>query len=110
MDSPETSLLDGKLSWFDVLVSVDFYFLAHSTRLDELLDVSPEAWPEIPVSGHFDCLLLTGVRVLMQRIHSCVSISWWKEKDCSGGDIWGLWPSQQPHRPSPLLLPSKLFC
>ena len=25
----------------------------------------------------------------MQRLHSCLSISWQKEKDSSGSDIWG---------------------
>ena len=32
MDSPEASLLGGKLSWFDVLVPVDIYSLAYITR------------------------------------------------------------------------------
>ena len=53
----ETSFLLQKTSWLVMLVLVDFDSLADRARLDNLLDVLPKAWPDVSVSGHFDCLL-----------------------------------------------------
>ena len=54
-----------------MLVLVDFDSLTDRARFDKLFDVSPKAWPDVSVSGHFDGLLLTGMCVFVQCFHSC---------------------------------------
>ena len=50
-----------KTALLDMLVLVDFDSLTDRARLDKFFDVSPKAWPDVSVSGHFDGLLLTSM-------------------------------------------------
>ena len=72
-----------------MLVLLDFDSLTDRARLDKLLDVSPKAWPDVPVSGHLDCLLLAGMCVLVKGLYCRLSISWRKEEDGSCGYVRG---------------------
>ena len=72
MDCLESRLITGEISWLDMLVLVDLDLLADMARFDELFDVSPHAWPNIPISGHLDGLLLTRVSVFVQCLDRCL--------------------------------------
>ena len=93
----------------DMLVFVDLDSLANNARFDKLFDVSPKAWPDVSVSGHFDCLLLTGMHVFVQCFYSCLPVCWWEQKDSAGGDVRDLCLSQQLKRTSPFLCPREIW-
>ena len=75
----------------------------------KLFDVSPKAWSDVSVPGHFDRLLLTGIRVVIQCFHSCLPVCWREQKDGAGGDDRDLCFPQQSKRTSPFLCPREML-
>ena len=75
--------------------------LADRARFDELFDVLPHAWPNIPIPGHLDGLLLASIGVFMQCFYRCWSTIWSQKEDGVVGHFWRFSSRQKSQQPSP---------
>ena len=102
MDQFKSSPLAQETAWLDMLGLVDLDSLADRARFDELFDVSPHAWQNIPIPGHLDGLLLASMSVFfIQCFYHCLSKSWRQKEDKMAGHFWRFSSTQKSQQPSP---------